>query len=63
MMREQIVKCTNCGKISPRHHILPLCESCFIGLEDYEDFLAKTAQNVEIGIIKQPVRVDNFLQL
>lgn len=62
-MQDSVVKCTNCGKLSPREHILPLCNGCFTGLEDYEKFLAKATDNVEIAIDRQPVKVDNFLQL
>jgi len=60
---DKIVKCTNCGKISPREHILPLCGDCFTGLEDYEDFLAHSAVDIEISVEKRLVKTDNFLKL
>ena len=63
MNRAHIITCTNCGKISPRVHILPLCDSCFAGLEDYEDFLAKSDFDSEIIIDKTPVKPDDFLRL
>jgi len=62
-MQENIVKCTNCGKISPRDHILPLCENCFTGLEDYEDFIARSCIDAEITIDKRLPIPDKFLQL
>jgi len=60
---DTIVKCTNCGKISAREHILPLCGDCFIGLEDYEEFLARSTVDIEIAVDKKLVRTDNFLRL
>jgi hypothetical protein len=62
-MREGIVRCTNCGKISRREHILPLCNDCFIGLEDYEEFLIKATNDVEIAVSRKPVRKDYFLRV
>jgi hypothetical protein len=60
---DKIVRCTNCGQISIREHILPLCRDCFIGLEDYEDFLARSAIDIEIAVDKKPVKTDNFLKI
>jgi hypothetical protein len=62
-LRNSIVKCTNCGSIAPRDHILPLCGECFKGLEDYEEFLAKSADNIELSIDHKPIKVDEFLRL
>ncbi|MCP4583142.1 MAG: hypothetical protein GY839_16160 [candidate division Zixibacteria bacterium] len=62
-MRDDILKCTNCGKISPRDHILPLCDECFIGLEDYEDFVAKSNIDVEITIDRKQPMPDEFLRI
>jgi NMD protein affecting ribosome stability and mRNA decay len=60
---DKIVKCTNCGKISAREHILPLCQDCFVGLEDYERFLANSAIDIELAVDKKLVKADNFLKL
>jgi len=62
-MRHSIIKCTNCGTITPQEHILPLCGHCFDGLEDYEEFLAKAYNDVEIIIDKKPVKPDTFLMV
>lgn len=62
-MMHAIIKCTNCGTITPQDHILPLCGQCFEGLEDYELFLAKAADDVEIVIEKKLVKADNFLRV
>ena len=62
-MKDKIIKCTNCGTITSREHLLPLCGKCFDGLEDYEDFLAKSLTDIQIGIYRKPVKVDGFLQL
>ncbi len=61
-MKDKIVKCTNCGTITKREHLLPLCNDCFEGLEDYEEFLEKSSNHIEISIYKNPVNIDNFLQ-
>ncbi len=61
-MKEKIIKCTNCGTTTSREHLLPLCGACFEGLEDYEAFLEKSLDDVEIAIYKKPVKVDSFLQ-
>ncbi len=62
-MLDKVVKCTNCGLISQRDHLLPLCDGCFKGLEDYEDFVAKSRSDVRINIDKTPHSRDDFLQL
>lgn len=62
-MRDGIVKCTNCGSIARREHLLPLCNECFVGLEDYEKFLLKSANYVELSILNRPTKVDGFLRL
>ena len=62
-MLDKVVKCTNCGLISHRDHLLPLCDDCFKGLEDYEDFVAKSTSDVRINIDKTPQSRDDFLQL
>ncbi len=62
-MLSKIVRCSNCGKISESNHILPVCNDCFKGLEDYESFLAKFLNNVEIVIDKTRQRQDDFLRV
>lgn len=62
-MSPDIIKCTNCGKINKREHLLPLCNNCYRGLEDYESFIAKTINDVHITIAKKPALRDNFLQV
>jgi len=61
-MKDNIIKCTNCGTITTREHLLPLCNDCFDGLEDYEEFLEKSLNHIELAIYKNPVRVDKFLR-
>jgi len=59
----KIIKCTNCGKIENRNHVLPLCDNCFEGLQDYESFIANLTDDVEINIVKKTKNKDNFLQV
>lgn len=61
-MKDKIIKCTNCGKIANREHLLPLCNDCFEGLEDYEEFLEKSLNHIEIAIYKNPVNPEIFLR-
>ncbi|MCD6161411.1 MAG: hypothetical protein J7K40_03235 [candidate division Zixibacteria bacterium] len=62
-MSAEIIKCTNCGKLNVREHLLPLCNDCHRGLEDYENFIAKIINDVYITIDKKIVKTDNFLRV
>ena len=63
MMGQTMVRCTNCGKVAERRHILPLCNDCFRGLEDYEEFLARAANDAEVGIDKRLQPTGDFLRV
>jgi hypothetical protein len=63
MMIEQVVKCTNCGQIGNRNHILPLCDSCFAGLEDYEDFISGALNNIHVHVEKSRQKTSDFLRI
>jgi len=63
MYGQPIVRCTNCGKYSERRHILPLCNDCFKGLEDYEEFLARAATDAQIAIDRRLQPAGDFLRV
>jgi hypothetical protein len=51
-MMPKPIRCTNCGKIAERASILPLCNECAKGLEDYEEQLIKSLIDIHINIEK-----------
>jgi hypothetical protein len=51
-MNNKPIKCANCGKISTRGSILPLCDDCAKGLEDYEQQIIKSLVDIHINIDK-----------
>jgi hypothetical protein len=58
-----IIKCTNCGAITRQEHMLPLCDDCFKGLEDYENFIARSLLDCQINIDRVPRKRDDFLRV
>jgi hypothetical protein len=64
-MNASVVKCSNCGKISERKSVLPLCPKCLEGLKDYEDFCRESTKDVEINLKKKPPNFgqDDFLKI
>lgn len=64
-MSTKPIKCTNCGKISSRGSILPLCDECIKGLEDYERQIINSLVDIHINIDKpQPkIAADGFLKM
>jgi hypothetical protein len=63
-MSTKPIKCTNCGKISQRGSILPLCNECAKGLEDYERQIIDSLVDIHINIDKTPKTVaDGFLKM
>jgi hypothetical protein len=59
------IKCSNCGKITQRISVLPLCENCLIGLEDYESKYSESLIDVQIKLEKTAPKTgpDNFLKI
>jgi hypothetical protein len=64
-MNAPVVKCSNCGKISQRKSVLPLCPKCLEGVRDYEAYCLDSTKDVEINIKKEPPisRHDDFLKI
>ena len=49
--------------IFQREHLLPLCDECFKGMEDYEGFVEKSLNNIHINIDKKPLIKNDFLRV
>lgn len=63
-MSTSIIKCTNCGKITNRGSVLPLCDECAKGLEDYERQIIDSLVDIHINIDKAPkTAADGFLKM
>lgn len=64
-MGTKVIKCTNCGKLTSRGSILPLCDECIKGLEDYEQEIINSLVDIHINIDKpQPkTAVDGFFKI